>query len=176
MWFLIPSSSWTDSRSVLYWHMACSEGHVRKASVKRYARKNTYSRKHTIGHGEEQGKILSPLLYKVYADNLLQKLEDSGQGVCIGTTFVGSPTCDDDVLLVSSKVPDMQGMVNINQSYSVRKTTVLHALHKKRSLLPYRTRPKSDARREQRTNYYTRMPSPTWDSPEAPGMVPKQYR
>ena len=90
--------------------------------------KNTYSRKYTIGLGVGQGKILSPLLYKVYADNLLQKLKDSGLGVYIGTTFVGSPTCADDVLLVSSKAPDMQSMLNINQSYSEERRYSTHPI------------------------------------------------
>ena len=88
--------------------------------------KNTYSRKYTIGQGVRQGKILSPLLYKVYTDNLLQKLEDSGLGIYIGTTFVGSPTHAHDILLVSSKAPDIQGMLNINQSYSEERWYSIH--------------------------------------------------
>ena len=57
-------------------------------------------------------------LYKVYEDNLLQNVEDSRQGADIGTTFTGYPTYADGVLLVSSGVSDMQGMLNINHSYS----------------------------------------------------------
>ena len=53
--------------------------------------KNTYSRKYTIGQGVGQGKIPSPLLYKVYADNLQEKLEDSGLGVYMGTHSLDPP-------------------------------------------------------------------------------------
>ena len=108
-------------------HMAWSEGHVRRPQ-RNSTLENTYSRKYTIGQGVGQGKILSLLLYKVYADNLLQKLEDSGLGVYVGTTFVGSPTCADDVLLVSPKAPDMKGMLNINQSYFEERRYSIHPI------------------------------------------------
>ena len=54
-------------------HMACSEGHVRRPQRNSMLEKHIQQKIHNRT-GVGQGKLLSPLLYKVYADNLLQKL------------------------------------------------------------------------------------------------------
>ena len=53
-----------------------------------------------------------------------------------------------------------------HQSVILWRLTVLYTPHKKRSLLPYRTRPKSDAQREQTTIHECRHPLGTHQKPQ----------
>jgi retron-type reverse transcriptase len=62
--------------------------------------------------GVRQGGVLSPRLYKEYIDGLLQRLEAEGDGLHIGTTYVGSPTVADDVLLLTHSPLDLQVMLD----------------------------------------------------------------
>jgi len=47
-----------------------------------------------------QGSVLSPILFCVYIDNLLQKLSRSGVGCYPGANFAGSLAYADDIVLV----------------------------------------------------------------------------
>jgi hypothetical protein len=47
--------------------------------------------------------ILSPLLYKGFSNPLLKTLEDEHPGMRIGSVHIASPTCADDILLISKR-------------------------------------------------------------------------
>ena len=49
-----------------------------------------------------KGGILSPFLYKLYVNKLLEDLKTYSLGFKIGTTYVGCPTCADDIAFMSS--------------------------------------------------------------------------
>ena len=49
-----------------------------------------------------QGGVLSTFLYKVYNNALLQDLQNQKLGFMIGRTYVGCPTCADDIALLST--------------------------------------------------------------------------
>ena len=56
--------------------------------------------------------VLSALLYKAYMDGPLAALRESGHGVHIGATYMGSPACADDVLLACDR-NSAQSMLDI---------------------------------------------------------------
>ena len=60
-----------------------------------------------------QGRILSPILFSICIDYLIQRLRQSGYGVHIGSLFVGSILYADDIALVSSSCRGLQRMLDI---------------------------------------------------------------
>ena len=76
------------------------------------------SREFLLKQGVGQGKILSPDLYKLYINKLLEILESSGNGFHIGINYAGSPTCADDVLLLESKPSNLQELTTDSYEYS----------------------------------------------------------
>ncbi|CAC5415183.1 unnamed protein product [Mytilus coruscus] len=67
--------------------------------VSRVKWKGTISDSFNIHQGVRQGGILSPFLYKVYVNNLLEDLKSHNLGLKIGTNYVGCPTCGRHSLL-----------------------------------------------------------------------------
>jgi len=55
----------------------------------------------TALNGVEQGAVLSPILYCVYADDLLLILSKAGVGCFIGLHFVGALAYADDLVLLA---------------------------------------------------------------------------
>ena len=84
------------------------------------------SRPYDVKQGVRQGGILSPTLYKLYIDGLLQNLQRAGTGTYIGSMFLGSPTCADDVLLMSNCPLQLQGMLNLASEYSAGHKYEIH--------------------------------------------------
>ena len=72
----------------------------------------TLSKEYEVRQGVGQGRILSPLLYKAYMDGPLAVLRESGHGIHIGATYMGSPACADDVLLACDR-NSAQSMLDI---------------------------------------------------------------
>lgn len=68
--------------------------------------------------GVRQGGILSPLLYKVFINPLLKTLEEEHLGATIGSIHVGTPTCADDILLISRSLIDLQTMLFIQEDFA----------------------------------------------------------
>ena len=71
----------------------------------------------TVENGIRQGGILSPVLFTVYMDGLLSRLEESGYGCHIGDTFYGALCYADNITLICPSVHGLQQMVNICQTY-----------------------------------------------------------
>ncbi|MES9904479.1 MAG: reverse transcriptase domain-containing protein [Sedimenticola sp.] len=68
--------------------------------------------------GVRQGGVLSADLYKVYINELLDRLSNTGIGATIGNITVPAPTCADDVTLISSDPNELQRLINITKDYS----------------------------------------------------------
>lgn len=63
--------------------------------------------------GVKQGGILSANFYKAYNKNILDTLQNSGLGYYIGTLYVGSPTCADDIMLCTNSGQEASGLLKI---------------------------------------------------------------
>lgn len=57
-----------------------------------------------------QGGILSTHLYKIFIDELLDVLKSKRLGLRVGTVYIGSLACADDVALLASSVEELQLM------------------------------------------------------------------
>ncbi|CAC5365154.1 unnamed protein product [Mytilus coruscus] len=71
-----------------------------------------------IHQGVRQGEILSPFLYKVYVNYLLDDLKSHSLGLKIGTTYVGCPTCADDVAFISNCEQELQCMLSVTNHHA----------------------------------------------------------
>ena len=71
-----------------------------------------------VKNGVRQGAILSPSLFCVYLDTLLNNLRDAGVGCHIGGEFVGAFGYADDVLLLAPSRQALQLMLSICEKFS----------------------------------------------------------
>ena len=71
----------------------------------------------TVTCGVRQGGILSPSLFNLYVDELIDLLRMSGSGCFVNTTFVGCIMHADDLLLLSPSLQGMQSMLDICTSF-----------------------------------------------------------
>ena len=63
---------------------------------------------------------MSPSLFCVYLDSLLQDLRRSGLGCHIGGIFCGAVGYADDILLLSPSRESLQLMLKICEDYSIK--------------------------------------------------------
>lgn len=73
-----------------------------------------------------QGGILSPHLYKMYADPLLDELKSNALGAHIGTIYVGSVAVADDFLFLSNCPDELQTMLDLSKGYSGERRYKIH--------------------------------------------------
>jgi hypothetical protein len=64
-------------------------------------------------HGVKQGGILSARFYKAYNNDILNTLERSDMEFKIGTSYVGCPTCADDIMLCAKSEQEAQTQLYI---------------------------------------------------------------
>lgn len=67
-----------------------------------------------IKQGVRQGGILSPFLYCLFVDELLDLLAASGYGVTINNIFCGAPMYADDISLIAKSPGCLQAMLDIH--------------------------------------------------------------
>lgn len=88
----------------------------------------------SVLNGVKQGAIISPILFCVYLDVLLEKLRDAGVGCYIAGCFVGALAYADDLVLLTPSASAMRRMLLIcdrfsteyNVSFNVNKTKCLN--------------------------------------------------
>ena len=73
-----------------------------------------------IRNGTRQGSVLSPALFSIYVQDLLDDLQKLGVGCHVGETFVGAIAWADDFLLLAPNREAMQMMLNLATDFSVR--------------------------------------------------------
>ena len=79
---------------------------------------NTMSNYFNVTNGVKQGGVLSPTLYSIYIDDMLNELEKSGYGCCVGEIYSGSVAYADDLLLLSPTLYGLKMMVKICEIYA----------------------------------------------------------
>ena len=72
-----------------------------------------------VANGVKQGGVLSPILFNVYMDYLLNKLKESGAGCYIGNVFNGALSYADDLILLSPTRQGMKLLLQICEKYSI---------------------------------------------------------
>ena len=69
-------------------------------------------------NGVKQGGVLSPVLFCVYLDILLERLSSLGVGAHLGELFVGALGYADDLALVSPSVSAMDSMLGVCEDFA----------------------------------------------------------
>ena len=82
-----------NARRLLYTIYSRSEMHVQWNSA--------HAMPFSLHNGVKQGGVLPPILFSIYIDNLLQKLNDSGLGCHVGRTFAWAFGYTDDFAFLS---------------------------------------------------------------------------
>ena len=67
----------------------------------------------------KQGVIISPVLFFIYFDELLDKLAEAGVGCYIGNIFVGAFAYADDIVLLAPTTTAMRLMFGICDNYAL---------------------------------------------------------
>ena len=81
----------------------------------------------TSENGVKQGGVLSPILFCVYIDELLCRINDSGVGCHIGhMSFAGSGYAD-DVVIMAPSVRALQELLYISESFAIEYNVLFNA-------------------------------------------------
>ena len=83
------------------------------------------SRPFNIRQGVRQGGVLSPFLYCLFVDQLLDILTASGFGVSIDNIYCGAPMYADDLALVAGSPEELQAMLDIVHNYAQKWKSVV---------------------------------------------------
>ena len=75
-----------------------------------------FSCEYQVMQGVRQGEILSPHLNKMHINNLLNTMMELRMGFTIRNVFIGTPTCADDLLLLSRDEYEIQAMLLLNST------------------------------------------------------------
>ena len=70
--------------------------------------------------GVRQGSILSPFLFAIYVDELIDRLRCSGYGLYIGSIFMGAILYADDIALLACSCLSLQKLVDICLDYGLQ--------------------------------------------------------
>ena len=81
-----------------------------------------------VQQGVRQGGILSMDLYKLYGNNLLNRLTDLAIGAHIGETSCVTPTTADDMAIAASELTVLQRLVSTSVDYSLMENYLLQPI------------------------------------------------
>ena len=90
-----------------------------------------------VSNGVKQGGVLSPILFTLYLDELLNNLRKSGYGCHIGNVFLGALAYADDVTLISPSRTATLRMLEIADKFSKEYDVLFN--HSKSKLLLFRS-------------------------------------
>jgi len=98
-------------------------------SVTRVSWNGVFSSFFPVNNGVRQGGVISPILFCIYIDGLLQRLIKSGVGcyMYIGDIFVGALAYADDIVLVAPSASAMRLMLKICEDYGTEFSVIFNA-------------------------------------------------
>ena len=79
---------------------------------------NTVSSEFTVSNGVKQGGVLSPILFAIYTDGLLKRLEETGVGCHMGSRFTGALAYADDITLLAPCKSTLSILVSVCEKYA----------------------------------------------------------
>ena len=79
---------------------------------------NIYSSTLEVSNGVKQGGVLSPILFNLYIDELLERLKKSGFGCHIGSIFMGAFCYADDCTLLGPSITSLKIMLKVVTQFS----------------------------------------------------------
>ena len=79
---------------------------------------NAFSKEFSCINGLRQGGVASPILFTIYFDELLRRLETSGSGCFVGHEFMGAFAYADDVTLAAPTLRGLQRMLNTCEQFA----------------------------------------------------------
>ena len=71
-----------------------------------------------ISLGVKQGCLLSPLLFDIFIDGLVDEIKRSSKGVKYGDTMIGILLFADDVVLIAESREDLEVLMKVVWEYS----------------------------------------------------------
>ena len=89
----------------------------------------------TKRNGVKQGGVLSPLLFDIYTDSLLKRLEESGVGYHMGGHFTGALVYVDDITLLSPSMSGLRTLSTVCEEYATEFDVTFNG--KKRSVVVF---------------------------------------
>ena len=92
--------------------------HMYSSQTMRVKWGNAFSCNFDINNGVKQGGVLSPTLFNIYLDGLLNNLSNSGFGCYDGQTFSGAIAYADDIALMSPSRQSLEKMLDICSVFS----------------------------------------------------------
>ena len=69
----------------------------------------------SVQNGVRQGAVLSPILFSLYVNDLIEVLRASGLGCHVGNMYFGIVAYADDILLLAPRRDVLQRMVDISE-------------------------------------------------------------
>lgn len=98
--------------------------------------KESFSDSWSIDFGVRQGGILSPLLFSIYINDLIEKISKSKIGAKLGLFYSNIICYADDIVLLSPSIPGLQilldmideELLNLKLSINVKKSVILRFL------------------------------------------------
>ena len=79
---------------------------------------NIYSDFFSVKNGVKQGGVISPCLFCIYIDGLLNELEMNGSGCYMGGVFAGAFAYADDITLLAPSISALKEMIRICEKYA----------------------------------------------------------
>ena len=79
---------------------------------------STLSKQFSVMNGVKQGGVLSPILYVVYTDGLLERLKNTGVGCHMGSRFVEALAYADDIILLAPCKSALSILIGVCENYA----------------------------------------------------------
>jgi hypothetical protein len=73
----------------------------------------------SVSNGVKQGGVLSPILFGIYFDELINKLRAEGTGCYIGDQFLGALAYADDIILLAPTRLGLRKMLDVSNKFSL---------------------------------------------------------